>query len=176
MYRNSKGKQQVQRLRSAVVNLPTFLSWFSFMDTNEFATETKQSLSNLSLCVFKIERWLKRICNIFDRSHVLISLAVEKDLSPSCCTCCRIDVNQLANNNDVVDQMSLYWLQILHLHQKCPERSVKWLAAWALKSYFNLFVLMFCSFCFVFPSVSFIFMFYGFLKEFKAWVKRVFWT
>ena len=176
MYRNSKGKQQVQQLRSAVVNLPTFLSWFSFGDRNEFATETKQSLSNLSLCVFKIERWLKRICNIFDRSHVLISLAVEKDLSPSCCTCCRIDVNQLANNNDVVDQMSLYWLQILHLHQKCPERSVKWLAAWALKSYFNLFVLMFCSFCFVFPSVSFIFMFYGFLKEFKAWVKRVFWT
>ena len=82
MYRNSKGKQQVQQLKSAVVNLPTFLSWFSFRDTNEFATETKQSLSNLSLYVFKIERWLKRACSILDRSHVLIRLAVEKDLSP----------------------------------------------------------------------------------------------
>ena len=74
-----------------------------FGDRNEFATETKQSLSNVSLCVFKIERWLKRIANIFDRSHVLISLAVEKDLSPVA-----LDVNQLANNNDVVDQLSLY--------------------------------------------------------------------
>ena len=48
---------------------------------------------------------------------------------------------------------------------KCPERSVKGLAAWALKSYLNLFVLMFCSFCFVFPSVSFLFLcFMGFLR------------
>ena len=106
MYRNSKGKQQVQQLRSAVVNLPTFLSWFSFGDTNEFATETKQSLSNLSLCV-----------------------------PPS----------------------------------KYPERSVKWLAAWALlKSYLNLFVLMFCSFCFVFPSISFFFLcFMGFSRSLR---------
>ena len=34
-----------------------------------------------------------------------------------CCTCSRIDVNQLANNNDVVDQLSLDWLQILDLSQ-----------------------------------------------------------
>ena len=27
-------------------------------ETNELATETKHSLSNLSLCVFKIARWL----------------------------------------------------------------------------------------------------------------------
>ena len=40
---------------------------------------------------------------------------------------------------------------------KRPERRVKGLAAWALKSYLNLFVLIFCSFCFVFPSVSFLF-------------------
>ena len=82
MYRNSNGKQQVQQLKSAVVNLPTFLSRFSFRDTNEFATETIQSLSNLSLLVFKIARWLKRACNMLDRSHVLIRLAIEKDLSP----------------------------------------------------------------------------------------------
>ena len=82
MYSNSKGKQQVQRLKSAVVNLPKFLSRFSFRDTNEFASETKQSLSKLFLCVFKIARWLKRACNILDRSHVLFRLAVEKDLSP----------------------------------------------------------------------------------------------
>ena len=69
----------------------------NFRDTNEFATETKQSLSNVSLCVFKIARWLKRACNILDRSHVLIRLAVEKDLSPACCTYRRIDVIQLAN-------------------------------------------------------------------------------
>ena len=80
--RNTKGKQQVQRLKSAVINLPKFLSRFSFRDTNEFATETKHSLLNLSLCVFKIARWLKRACNILDQSHVLIRLAVEKDLSP----------------------------------------------------------------------------------------------
>ena len=48
---------------------------------------------------------------------------------------------------------------------KCPERSVKGLAAWALKSYLNLFVLIFCSFCFVFPSVSFLFLcFMGFSR------------
>ena len=34
-----------------------------------------------------------------------------------CCTCSRIDVNQLANNNDVVDQLSLDWLKILDLPQ-----------------------------------------------------------
>ena len=50
-------------------------------ETNELATETRHSLSNLSLCVFKIARWLKRACRILDRSHVLIRLAVaEKDL------------------------------------------------------------------------------------------------
>ena len=42
------------------------------------ATETKHSLSNLSLCVFKIARWLKRACTILDRSQVLIRLAVER--------------------------------------------------------------------------------------------------
>ena len=115
MYRNTKGKQHVQQLRAAVVNLLTFLSCFSFRDTNEFATETKQSLPNLSLPVFKIARWLKRACNIFDRSQVLIRLAVEKNLP--CCTCRRIDLNQLANNNDVVDQLSLDWLQILDFPQ-----------------------------------------------------------
>ena len=59
MCSNRKRKQQVQRLKSPVVNFPKFLSRFSFRDTNEFATETKQSLSNLS-CVFKIARWLSR--------------------------------------------------------------------------------------------------------------------
>ena len=95
-----------------------------------------------------------------------------------CCTRRRIDVNQLANNNDVVDQLSGAGLAAdLGPPSKCPERSVRGLAAWALKSYLNLFVLMFCSFCFVFTSVSFLFfMFYGFLKEFMACVKGVFWT
>ena len=50
---------------------------------------------------------------------------------------------------------------------KCPERSVKWLAAWALKSYLNLFVLLFCSFCFVFPSVSFFLCFMGFSRSLR---------
>ena len=36
----------------------------------------------LLICVFKIARWLKPAWNILDRSHVLILLAVEKDLSP----------------------------------------------------------------------------------------------
>ena len=40
---------------------------------------------------------------------------------------------------------------------KRPERTVKGLAAWALKSYLNVFVSMFCSFCFIFPSVCFLF-------------------
>ena len=42
------------------------------------APETKHSLSNLSLCMFKIGRWLERACSILDRSHVLIRLAVER--------------------------------------------------------------------------------------------------
>ena len=82
MYSNIKGKQQVQWLKSAVVNLPKILSRFSFRDTKEFATETKQSVSNVCLHVFKIVRWLKRACNILDRSSILIHLAVEKDFSP----------------------------------------------------------------------------------------------
>ena len=49
---------------------------------------------------------------------------------------------------------------------KRPERRVKGLAAWALKSYLNLFVLIFCSFCFVFPSVSFLF--------YLSWVFKLF--
>ena len=82
MYSNNKGKQQVQWLKSAVVNLPKILSRFSFRDTKEFATETKQSVSNVCLHVFKIVRWLKRACNILDRSSILIHLAVKKDFSP----------------------------------------------------------------------------------------------
>ena len=82
MYSNNKGKQQVQWLKSAVVNLPKILSRFLFRDTKEFATETKQSLSNVSLHVFKIVRWLKHACYILDGSPILIHVAVKKDFSP----------------------------------------------------------------------------------------------
>ena len=111
MYSNNKGKQQVQWLKSAVVNLPKIPSRFSFRDTKEFVMETKQSLSNVSLHVFKIVRCLKRACNILDpRSPIYLdSSGCREGLLP-CCTCCRIDVNQLANNNDVVDQLSLHCL------------------------------------------------------------------
>ena len=155
MYRNSKGKQQVQQLRSAVVNLPTFLSWFSFRDTNKFATETKQSLSNLSLCVFKIAIWLKRACNILDRNHVFFVwllrgtsplLHLSQDWRQSKC-------KQQWRGRSTVAGLAAD----LGPPSKRPERSVKGLAAWDLNSYLNLFVLMFCSFCFVFPSVSFLF-------------------
>ena len=82
-----------------------------------------------------------------------------------CYTCRRIDVNQLANNNDVVDQLSLDLLQNLDLPQNVLKEAKKGLAAWALKSYLNLFVLIFCSFCFVFPSVSFLLLcFMGFSR------------
>ena len=65
----------------AEVSSVKFAKMSSKRETNELATETKHSLSNISLCVLKIARWLKRACSILDRSHVLIRLAVaEKDL------------------------------------------------------------------------------------------------
>ena len=171
MYRNSKGKQQVQQLRSAVVNLPTFLSWFSFRDTNKFATETKQSLSNLSLCVFKVERWLKRGCNILieatswfvwllRRTSPLLHLS--QDWRKSTC-------KQQWRGRSSVARLAAD----LAPPSKCPERSVKWLAAWALNSYLNLFVLMFYySFCFVFPSVSLFLCFMGFSRSLRPGSKE----
>ena len=130
-----KGKQQVQRLKSAVVNLPQFLSRFSFRDTNEFATETKQSLSHVSLCVFKIARWLKRACNILDRSHVLILLAVEKDLSPVALvaglTWFNLQIEQQWRWRSTVARLAAD----LGLPSKFPESSVKGLLAWALEMY-----------------------------------------
>ena len=103
--------------------------------------------------MFKIARLLKRVCNIFDRSQVLIRLAVEKDLPllhlsqdwhKSTC-------KQQWRGRSTVARLAAD----LGLPSKCLERSVKGLAAWALKSYLNLFVLMFGSFCIIFPSVSF---------------------
>ena len=107
----------------------------NFRDTNEFATETKQSLSNVSLCVFKIARWLKRACNILDRSHVLIRLAVEKDLSPVAL------IAGLTWFNLQTEQQWRCWSTVarlaadLGLPSKFPESNVKGLPAWALEMY-----------------------------------------
>ena len=125
------------------------------MDTNEFAAEAKQSLSNLSLCAFKIARWLKSAYNILDRSHVgcwrLLRrtsplLHLSQDWRKSTC-------KQQWRGPSTVARLAAD----LGPPSKRPERTVKGLAAWALKSYLNVFVSMFCSFCFVFPSVCFLF-------------------
>ena len=79
---NSKGKQQVERLKLAVVNLPKFLSRFFRSGIQMNLPQKLNKAYEIYLYVFKIARWLKHACNILDRSHVFIRLAVEKDLSP----------------------------------------------------------------------------------------------
>ena len=50
---------------------------------NSFAMSMVESLSVLSLCIFKTVRLLNRSWFIFERSHVFSLWAVEKDLSPA---------------------------------------------------------------------------------------------
>ena len=82
MYSNSKGKQQVERLKLAVVNLPKFLSLFFRSGIQMNLPQELNKAYQIYPYLFKIARWLKRACNILDRSHVFIRLAVEKDFSP----------------------------------------------------------------------------------------------
>ena len=50
---------------------------------NSFAMSVVESLSVLSLCMFKTVRLLNRSWFILERSHVFCLRAVEKDLSPA---------------------------------------------------------------------------------------------
>ena len=50
---------------------------------NSFSMSLVESLSVLSLCMFKTARLLNRSWFIFERSHVFSLRAVKKDLSPA---------------------------------------------------------------------------------------------
>ena len=85
-YRSLNFKVSVQLLKllglkSLSVNKPNSLLRFGRFSTNSLATLTSGSLSTRGLLEFKIESELNLRCFIVDRSHVLILLAIEKDLS-----------------------------------------------------------------------------------------------
>ena len=63
---------------------------------NSFAMSMVESLSVLSLCMFKTVRLLNRSWFILERNHVFNLRAVEKDLSPAGRTGCWIYENQLS--------------------------------------------------------------------------------
>ena len=56
---------------------------FVLRSVNSFAMSMVESLSVLSLCMFKTVRLLNRYWFILERSHVFSLRAVEKDLSPA---------------------------------------------------------------------------------------------
>ena len=63
--------------------MPQLRFLFVLRSVNSFAMSVVESLSVLSVCIFKIVRLLKRSWFIFKQSHVFSLRAVEKDLSPA---------------------------------------------------------------------------------------------
>ena len=63
--------------------MPKLRFLFVLRSVNSFAMSMVESLSVLSLCMFKTVRLLNRSWFILERSHVFSLQAVEKDLSPA---------------------------------------------------------------------------------------------
>ena len=63
--------------------MPKLRFLFVLRSVNSLAMSVVESLSVLSLCVFKTVRLLSRAWYILERSHVFSLRAVEKDLSPA---------------------------------------------------------------------------------------------
>ena len=63
--------------------VPNLRFLFVLRSVNSFAMSMVESLSVLSLCMFKTVRLLNRSWFILERSHVFSLRAVEKDLSPA---------------------------------------------------------------------------------------------
>ena len=63
--------------------MPKLSFLFLLRSVNSFAMSKAESLSVLSLCIFKTVRLLNRSWFILERSRVFSPRAVEKDLSPA---------------------------------------------------------------------------------------------
>ena len=63
--------------------MPKLRFLFVLRSVNSFAMSMVESLSVLSLCMFKTVRLLNRSWFILERSHVFSLRAVEKDFSPA---------------------------------------------------------------------------------------------
>ena len=63
--------------------MPKLRFLFVLRSVNSFAMSMVESLSVLSLCMFKTDRLLNRSWFILERSNVFSLRAVEKDLSPA---------------------------------------------------------------------------------------------